>query len=215
MKFRTLLAGMGLSLLLASPALAQRTVKAPDTDPAEVAPASVYHEKDWFRYYDQRLKDLEEPSLWQLSKNPNLEAFRFFWLPEEGEPIIIRIDVDAEGAATLISKRIAALDGPLDSESWGKAKDQETRVLSKEELKDLRFRFGYMKYWYVERDDEENVISRPGPTWLYEAIEGGKYHAVERTNPAEGQTRKLGLLLLRFIEVDESEVKWPRRPNMN
>lgn len=206
---------MSLSLLLASPVLAQRTVKAPEIDPAEVAPASVYFEKDWFDYYDQRLKDLDEPSLWQLSKNPNLEVFRFFWLPEEGEPIIIRIDMDDKGVATLTSKRSVGYNGSLKSESWGKVKDEEIRVLSKEELKDLRFRFSYMKYWYVERDDEENVISRPGPTWLYEAIEGGKYHAIERTNPASGQTRKLGLLLLRFIEVDESEVKWPRSPGMN
>lgn len=209
------MAGIVLSFVLASPALAQRTVKAPDTDPAEVAPASVYYEKDWFGYYDQRLKDLGEPSFFQLSKNPNLEAFRFFWIPEDGEPIIVRIDMDAEGVATLISKRSTGLVGAVHDENWGTAKNEETRVLSKAELKDLRFRFSYMKYWYVERDDEEDVINRPGPTWLYEAIEGGKYHAVERTNPADGQTRKLGLLLLRFIEVDESEVKWPGRPDIN
>lgn len=198
---------------LAAPnlAFAQRTVKAPEIDPAEVAPASVYYEKDWFEYYDQRLDDLDEPSLWQMSKDPNAEAFRFFWLSKEDVPIVVRIDIASDGTATLTSKRSTGLEG----ESWGKAKDIETRVLSEEEVKDLRFRFGYMKYWYVERTDEEDVINRPGPVWLYEGVHKGKYHAVERTNPAPGETRKLGLLLLRFIEVDENEVKWPRRPTMN
>lgn len=200
-----------LGLAVPAGAWAQRPVPTPDVDPAEVAPDSVYFEKDWFKYYDQRLEDLDEPSLWQLSKDPNAEAFRFFWLPEMGEAIVIRIDVTPEGVATITSKRSSGLDG----ESWGKAKDIETRVLSKEELKDLRFRFGYMKYWYVERTDEEDVINRPGPVWLYEAIHKTKYHAVERTNPAPGQTRKLGLLLLRFIEVDESEIAWPKKPVMN
>ena len=118
--------------------MAQRTVKAPQTDPAEVAPASVYFEKDWFKYYDQRLKDLDEQSFFQLSKNPNLEAFRFFWLPEEGEPFIIRIDIDTKGVATLTSKQAAGYTGSVGSESWGKVKGETTRVLSKEELKDLQ-----------------------------------------------------------------------------
>lgn len=203
------LAGFGLAA--PTSAMAQRTVTAPEIDPAQVAPDSVYYEKDWFKYYDQRLDDLDEPSLWQMSKDPNAEAFRFFWLTKDGAPIIVRIDVAIDGAATLTAKRSTGLAG----ESWGDAKDVETRALSKEELKDLRFRFGYMKYWYVERTDEENVISRPGPVWLFEAIHKGKYHAVERTNPAPGETRKLGLLLLRFIEVDEREVIWPQRPTMN
>lgn len=198
-------------LALSGGALAQRPVPTPDVDPAEVAPDAVYYEKDWFKYYDQRLEDLDEPSLWKMSRDPNNEAIRFFWLPEAGEAIAVRIDFTPEGVAILTSKRSTGLDG----ESWGTAKGVETRFLSKEEVKDLRFRFSYMKYWYVERSDEENEISTPGPLWLYEAIHKTKYHAVERTNPAPGQTRKLGLLLLRFIEVDESEVAWPQKPTMN
>ncbi len=200
-----------LGLAVPGAAWAQRPVPTPDVDPAEVAPDSVYFEKDWFRYYDQRLEDLDEPSLWQLSRNPNAVVYRFFWIPDDGAGIVIRIDVTPEGVATLTSKRTSGRDG----ESWGSAKDVETRVLSKEELKDLRFRFGFMKYWYVERTDEENVISRPGPLWLYEAIHKTKYHAVERTNPAPGETRKLGLLLLRVIEVDESEIAFPQKPTRN
>jgi hypothetical protein len=208
---RLILASTVLSLFVSPAAFAQKTVKAPEIIPAEAAPASVYYEKDWFDYYDDRLKDLGEPSFFQASKNPNAEAFRFFWMPQEGTPIILRIDVTPEGVATLTSKRSTGMD----DKSWGKPQEETTRVLSEEELKDLRFKFGYMKYWYVERHDPDNVVSRPGPLWLYEAIEGGKYHAVERTNPAPGQTRAYGLLLLSFIEVDESEIMWPLRPRMN
>lgn len=207
--FRKLVPALLAALLLAMPSSAQRPVRVPDIGEAENAPSSVYYEKDYFYYSDDRLDHLDEPSLWKLSKNPNLEAIRFFWVPEEGEVLVVRVDISrAEDRAVMTFKRSTGST----EESWGTVKHEETRDLTKAELKELRFRFNFMVYWRFERDDPDDYANSPGPLWLFEAIEGTKYHAVHRQNPTMGETMRLGQLLLSFAGVEPHEVAWPKKP---
>jgi hypothetical protein len=192
-------------------ASAARPIKAPEVGPAEKAPDTVYFEKDHFDYTDVRLDDLDEPSLWKMSKNPNAEALRYFYVPAEGPVLVIRIDINEDDEATLTYKRSTGVT----ETSWGGVGETEVRVLSKEERKELRFRFDFMKYWLIEGYAPDSWDNTPGPLWLLEAIDGSKYHAIQRTNPVRGEARKLSLLLLSFVELSEQDVAVSNRPVMS
>jgi hypothetical protein len=212
LRLATMAAGvMVVSASLTWGASAQRTIKAPDIGAPENAPDTVYFEKDYFEYVDERLYALEEPSLWKMSRDPNTESIRFFWVPEDGEVLMLRVDLTLEGEAFMTFKRSAGIN----EETWGAVASTQSRKLSEKELKELRFRFDFMKYWRIERDDPEDYANSEGPLWLFEAIHGSKYHAVHRSNPTQGEARRLGLLMLSFVELGEVDVTWPRRPEIN
>lgn len=187
---------------------AARTIRAPDIGPSENAPDTVYYERDYFDYVDERLGQLDEPSLWKLSKNPNLESFRFFWAPDEGPAYLMRVDINPEGTGQFTFKTSTGVT----EADWGTVAEAQTRPLTEKELKDLRFRFNFMAYWHVKTDDPEDLAIQEGPLWLFEAIHAAKYHAVHRSNPAFGEPRRLGMLLLSFAELGEDDIAWPRRP---
>lgn len=198
---------LALAIGLTGPAGAQRPIKAPDVGAAEKAPTSVYYERDYFSVLDDRLVGLGETSLWELSKNPNKEAMRFFWVPEEGPAMAVRIDLEGD-KATLTWKRSTGVT----EEDWGTVAEEMTRPLTDKELKDLRITFDVISYWYIEGDDPDDVVNSDGPLWLLEAVHGGKYHAVNRENPRLGGVRRLGLQMLSLAEISEEDVRWPRRP---
>lgn len=206
---KNLISGAGAVLVASSLAYAERTIRSPDVGQPENAPSSVYYEEDYFSYSDERLEQLDEASFWKLSKDPNLEAIRFFWVPEEGEVLLVRINIDkASDKAQMTFKRSTGVT----ETSWGTVAQSSTRELKAAELKDLRYQFDYMAYWRFETDNPDDFANSPGPLWLFEAIEGTKYHAAHRSNPTLGEAKRLGLLMLRFAELDETDVAWPRRP---
>jgi hypothetical protein len=50
------------------------------------------------KWYAVHLKALHEPSLWELSQNPNVEAYRFLWVRTFDHPIAVRLVVRASGS---------------------------------------------------------------------------------------------------------------------
>ena len=207
--FKTVILLACAIVMSSSAATAQRAIKAPDIGKPENAPSSVYYENDYFTYSDDRLDQLKEPSLWKQSKDPNAEGIRFFWVPSEGEVLTVRVEVDAKSdKATLFFKRSTGVT----ETSWGTVAEETSRELKADELKELNFRFNFMAYWRIETDDPDDYANSPGPLWLFEAVEGGKYHAVHRQNPTMGETKRLGLLMLSFAGLDETDVQWPKRP---
>ena len=208
-RLKSLAAAVTATLVVASLAHAERTIKAPSVGQPENAPSSVYYEEDYFSYSDERLEHLEESSFWKTSKDPNREAIRFFWVPDEGEALLVRIDINkATDKAQLTFKRSTGVT----QESWGTVAESSTRELTGDKLKDLRYQFNYMAYWRIETDDPDDYANSPGPLWLIESIEGTKYHAVHRPNPTLGEVKRMGLLMLGFADLDEIDVGWPRRP---
>lgn len=197
-----------LLLVATQSAAAQRTVRAPQIGTAEDAPDTVYYESDYFDYVDARLDDLDEPSLWKLSRDPNAEGYRFFWVPDEGVVHMVRLDVGPTGIAELTYKQSSGVT----AESWGTVAESKSRKLTEKEFKEFQFRFGYMRFWHMKTEDAEDPANSIGPLWLAEATHRSKYHAVYRTNPMSGELKKLGDLLLSFVEMTDADVSSIARP---
>lgn len=68
---------------------------------------------DLFRanWYSKHLKALEEPSLLGLAKNPSLQSYRFVWLRTFHHPVIVRLDIMADGTGDLTVKVASGAGG--------------------------------------------------------------------------------------------------------
>ena len=56
---------------------------------------------DWC---SKHLRALSEPSLFQRSKGSSAESYRFVWLRTFHHPVIVRVDIQADGGAELTTK---------------------------------------------------------------------------------------------------------------
>lgn len=173
------------------------------------APQSVFTEVDYFSYADRRLFKMEEPSLWQMSRDPNNRIFRFLWLPLEGQVLSIRIEFAGPDKATLTTARSTGVEG----EDWGEVTDSRTIELTTEQIELFDYRFNRLDFWYLEREPEgtEAPASAEVPEvsadlWLLEGAEYGKYHAVPRVGQDVGLIYDFELFLVRFSGLDESIV---------
>lgn len=177
-------------------------------------PASVYYEKDFFKPYDYRLLAFEEKSLWQASKDPNVEIYRFFWLPDadvngDAVPWMVRIDFDAEGEAKITWKRT---DGSQVN-VLGKLTVTETLPLSPKIMEIFYTKFRRSDFWFldtlreVKRPGYEPDPNRPGAEWVLEAVEGGKYHSVHRIKPGQTMERELGEYMTELTGTSRDSLK--------
>ena len=170
------------------------------------APQSVFTEVDYFPYADRRLFKMEEPSLWQMSRDPNIRIFRFIWLPLEGQVLSIRIEFAGPDTATLTTARSTGVEG----EDWGEITGLRTIELTTEQIELFEYRFNRLDFWYLEREPElaEAAASADvsADLWLLEGAEYGKYHAVPRASQNVGLIYDFELFLVRFSGLDQSIV---------
>lgn len=177
-------------------------------------PASVYYEKDFFKPYDYRLLAFEEESLWQVSKDPNAETYRFFWLPDsnvngDAVPWMVRIDVDAEGETKISWKQTDGSQVNI----LGKRTLNETLSLSPKIMEIFYTKFRRSDFWYldplreVKRPGYEPDPNRSGAEWILEAAEGGKYHSVHRIKPGQTMERELGEYMTELTGFSRDSLK--------
>jgi hypothetical protein len=192
--------GLAIGALMTSFSAANaRTKSYPVGDVNHVrAPQSVFTEPRFFDYSDRRLNAMKEPSLWQLSRDPNNRVFRFLWVPLEGKVLSIRIEFDNTGKANLTSSRSTGVTG----EDWGEATDIKVTELTEQQIELFEFRLNKLDFWYLERELEGQEAE--GDLWLLEGAEYGKYHAVPRYGQDIGLVYDFELFLVRFAGLDEA-----------
>lgn len=155
-------------------------------------------------WYSGQLKALREPSLLELSKAPSTESYRFLWLRSFHHPIAIRVDVQADGSATLTTKIASGAGGYPP----GRLTASTTRLLTKDEAQKLIARINASRFWQLpsyERDRAGN----DGSEWVVEAAVHGKYHLVSAWSPKDGPIHDLGdmfLFELAKINVPKNEI---------
>ena len=155
-------------------------------------------------WYSGQLKALKEPSLLELSKAPSTESYRFLWLRSFHHPIAIRVDVQADGSATLTT-RIASGAGGYPP---GKLTASTTRFLTKEEAQQLIARINASGFWQLPSYDRDRA-GNDGSEWVVEAAVHGKYHLVSAWTPKDGPIHDLGTIFLfelAKIKVPKNEI---------
>ena len=107
-------------------------------------------------WYSKELVTLQEPSLWQSSrKQRDAEVYRFLWLRSFDAPICVRITVNHDGTALLISKE-GTLHGGAER---GKLARSEMKLLSAEQVKAFRGLIVSVKFWTIHNLLAIGVVS--------------------------------------------------------
>jgi hypothetical protein len=131
------------------------------------------------RWYAEDLFAMREPSLWTLAReDPKAVAFRFTWFPSFRSPLSIRVVPSGEGA-TLHAVRLDAGSGY----AGGKPTDRRDVKLSRERWAALKRRVDDADFWSLPSEMWTSGIA-DGAGYLFEGVDGGKYHVVNaNTNP--------------------------------
>lgn len=151
---------------------------------------------DW---YSHVLECLREPSIWELSKNPSNETYRFLWLRTFDHPISVRLEVKPDGSGVLSTRIGSGSAGFLSS--MKDVIESNSRTLKSEEVQSLLREVTEVDFWSIPSHIQHDQTGTDGSEWIIEAANGGHYHIVTRWSPydnpvaAKRAIRKLGLAL--------------------
>ncbi len=144
------------------------------------------------RWYAKHLRAMHEPSIFEASKDPSIQSYRFLWLRTFHHPVAARLEVARDGTAQLFVKVLSGQGGydpghPIVNRNVQEPKDAVDHFL--ELLKKADF-------WNLPTEQPEgNQVNLDGAQWIIEGTMDGHYHVVDRWSPDEGPFRKAALFL--------------------
>jgi hypothetical protein len=151
---------------------------------------------DW---YGKHLRAMKEPSLVDV-KDPDSEVYRFLWLRTFHHPISVRIvrtgysfrltSVELNGAGGYDPGRNLRTDNvEIFNDEWC----QFTALLDK------------AQFW-AEPTVNRELSGFDGSQWVFEGVNDGRYHIVDRWTPREGAFREACIYLLKLSGRDEKSL---------
>lgn len=150
-------------------------------------------EAQWFGKF---LARMNEPRLPELTKDPNVEAYRIVILPTWGNPILVR----AEKHGTTYALSGHRLDGQAGFE-LGKLVEAKNLELSAEDSHRLEQLIQSVGLFQLPTDD--GVSGFDGDVWFLEGVSQGQYHVIQRWCASSYHAKKRGLTaflnLCRFL----------------
>ena len=146
---------------------------------------------DSFRsqWYSKQLKALQEPSLFQMSKDSKVESYRFVWLRTFHHPVIVRVDIKADGSAELTTKVSSGAGGY----EPGKLIENASRPLVQRQTDKFLGTVKRLQFWELPTYEISEGVGCDGSQWIIEGVKDGKYHVVDRWTPGKGPVHDLGL----------------------
>ena len=144
---------------------------------------------------------MKEPSLQELSKNSKVECYRFVWVRTFHHPVLVRLDVNADGSAMVTAKMTSGKGGY----GVGHLTKNTTRKIRKCEIEWFLNEISEDGFWELpdELPSAENVVQLDGAGWTLEGTKSGAYHRVYRWSPESGPVRALGISML----IDVAKLK--------
>lgn len=127
--------------------------------------------------YSEKFRDIGQPVLCQAPIPEHQESYRFMWVPTFEHPVFLRIDVDQDGTATLLTVVWSGQGGY----EWGKPV-KTVRTLTWEEENNLFATIADIGFWTLpsEVEGDPGVIVFDGTEWLIEVLKDGNCHVVTR-----------------------------------
>jgi hypothetical protein len=127
--------------------------------------------------YDKALKTFDEPALCQGKIEGHAQSYRFLWIPTFDHPVLMRIDIEDDGTATLLTKTLSGSGGY----GWGHVQTGASRSLSIEEESTLFTTLADIGFWTLPASVKNPYLTvLDGTTWVIEGIREGDCHAVAR-----------------------------------
>jgi hypothetical protein len=144
-------------------------------------------------WYAKIWRAADERSLYRQAREAgpsSRRTFRFTLIPSFAAPIVVRLDERPDGRLAMTAKRLSGLGGYGPGVVSAKIErvltPDETRVLLRT-LDDTRIRTA---------QSGECDAGLDGTQWVFEGVEAGKLHYVDRWSPERGPVRKVGLAFL-------------------
>lgn len=132
-------------------------------------------------WYPYDLRVMGEPSLFDLAENPSAESYRFLWLRASDAPVVVRLNVNADGSGTVTAK---IGDGQAGSPYTTKrVVEIDRRVLTRDEVEGFAARVDKLEFWSTATDEGPGNVKNDGSEWVIEAVRGGVYQVVARSSP--------------------------------
>jgi hypothetical protein len=152
--------------------------------------------ENWF---SRHLWRMQEPSLADLSRNPDYHVYRFLWLRTFDEPVSVRLEIDPAGTCTLISKKTSGQGGYF----TGRLVVNESRNLPRQTVSTFLEHLKKANFWYAEVVCDGGL---DGAEWILEGAKGGSYHVARQWSPREGPFREAALFLLELSGMKVGEI---------
>jgi hypothetical protein len=134
---------------------------------------------------------MREPSLWEKSKTPTIQTYRFLWLRSFHHPITVRLDVNSDGTG-LVTTKVSNGHGGYEP---GLLMKNFTERLDRERTTWVLDRVAELKFWTLPPHDPD-VVGVDGAQWIFEGVKDGTYHVVDRWSPDKGEVHSLGIMML-------------------
>jgi hypothetical protein len=141
-------------------------------------------------WYSHQLQALNEPSLWEMRKDPSEYSYRFLWLRTFHHPIAIRLEVKPDGTGILTTKVASGAGGY----NPGSLTQSTSKELTKKETDSFLAKVEKTEFWTAPNpvNDQQGT---DGSQWIVEGVKNGKYHVIDRWYPGKGVARDLGTML--------------------
>jgi hypothetical protein len=160
------------------------------------------------QWYSDNLRALREPSLWETSKKDvGVEQYRFLYLRSFHHPISIRLVVNPDKTATLISKETSGKGGKP-----GRLIRNRDSHLGKLQTEAFLTSLNDLSFWKLPTSLVENndVVQLDGAQWILEGTKEGHYRIIDRWSPDRtddpvriiGTTLMIDLAHFKFLHRD-------------
>jgi hypothetical protein len=164
-------------------------------------------------FCSEQLRAMEEPSLWESSKNQKPQSYRFLWLRSFHHPISVRLDVQQDGSSLLTTKMSDAPGGY----NPGKLVVNDTRRITADETTLALHQIERLDFWNLPSFEKAETVGPngeritrkqlDGAQWIVEGVKGGAYHVVDRWSPKNGPVREIGIMMLEDLAKMELSAK--------
>jgi len=146
--------------------------------------------------YSSVLKALHEPSLWDLSQqDASAEVYRFLWIRSFHHPIAVRLVVRPGGSGWL---HVHVTSGQGGYEPGRTIRDRMS-WMTNGKTQSLVRAFNNADFWNLPATNSgaPGTVGLDGAQWIFEGVQLGKYHVIDRWSPGPGDpVRGVGMLAL-------------------
>jgi hypothetical protein len=144
------------------------------------------------QWYSSHLRAAREPSLSHEARGrrpPGAASLRFILLRSFDRPVIIRVET-ARGRARLVARELSGAGGY----SPGQVARRLDRPLTAAEARALRDLLARTRPF--AEPPRLCQMGLDGAQWIFEAVDAGGYHFLDRWSPEDGAARQLGVFLM-------------------
>ena len=145
-------------------------------------------------WYGKHLKAMGEPSLLKESR-PDTDVYRFLWLRTFHNPMAVRVERNGS-TMKLFLKELSGSGGY----EPGRLIESKMITLDQSEWCGFMSMLEQANYW--NKPLERNDTGVDGSRWILEGVSEGRYHAVDRFSPDDGDFREACVYLLELAGVE-------------